>query len=145
MTTAFQPDFAQSDAFQEHGGVLSGEITGGLAYVNNNDAFAGAAALDQSSASGGYWPDYGQPRRRRIRETHDESPAELQARLTLAAEQIKERAALRKAEARSRYLTEQIRAIYEEQDRLAGLIVALSDELDAQDEEEVAIIMALSG
>jgi hypothetical protein len=104
-----------------------------------------------AEASGGYWPDYGQPQRRKRRQvSHEtevvaESPAELEARMLRVAEQIKTAKALRLAEARSREVTAQIKAIYAEQDRLEGRIVAMKDALQRQEDDEIAMILALAG
>lgn len=62
-----------------------------------------------------------------------------------AAEAIRTVKALRRAEARSREVTEQIKAIYAEQDRLEGRIVVLKDALQRQEDEELAMILSLAG
>jgi hypothetical protein len=100
--------------------------------------------------SGGYWPDYGQPRRKRRQvldetEVVAESPAELESRMLRVAAQIKTAKALRLAEARSREVTAQIKSIYAEQDRLEGRIVAMKDALQRQEDDEIAMILALAG
>jgi PAS domain-containing protein len=102
-----------------------------------------------AEASGGYWPDYGQPRRKRrvvSRETEvAESPAELETRMLRATEAIRTAKALRRAEARSREVTEQIKAIYAEQDRLEGRIVAMKGALQRQEDDELTMILSLAG
>jgi hypothetical protein len=105
-------------------------------------------AVDQPS--GGYWPDYGQPGGKRKRRVSHETvvettPQELEARLLQVAERIKTAKALRLAEARSRQVTEEIKAIYAEQDRLGGRIVAMKDALQRQEDDEIAMILALAG
>ena len=153
MTTAFQSNAFQSVAFQEHGGVTSGAITGGLSYTNNNDTFAGTAnlgviAVPEERPAGG-WPERGVKwlpgtRRRHVPEpeTVEAIDETVLARLAQERQTFVARLALAKEERRSRAITEQLRAIYAEQDILTlGLEIA-QNQIQDQEEEELLLLLA---
>jgi hypothetical protein len=144
MTTAFQTNAFQPDAFQVDGGVTSGAITGGLSYTNNNDVFAGAANLGAAQVTGG-WPIY-YPRRKRVvvPEVIAEPAEVVTARLIKRQHEIAVKLALSKEERRSKAITEQLRAIYAEQDALAAGIEYAQGYLEQQDEEEALILLLAS-
>ena len=144
MTTAFQTNAFQPDAFQVDGGVTSGAITGGLSYTNNNDVFAGAANLGASQVTGG-WPIY-YPRRKRVvvPEVVAEPAEVVTARLIKRQSEVAARIALAKEERRSKAITEQLRAIYAEQDALIAGIEYAQGYLEQQDEEEAVLLLLAS-
>lgn len=143
MTAAFQPNAFQSDAFQEHGGSLAGAITGGLAYVNNNDSFAGAASLGASAVTGG-WGDYYHYRRRKKVVQPVEEVAQEVTEATVDAEtaRVQLRMELRAAERRSREVTAQIRILMDQRMSLESAILTRAAIL--QEDEEIAMILALA-
>ena len=151
MSTAFQTNAFQPDGFQVEGGVTSGAITGGLSYTNNNDVFAGNAVLGRSSqeqATGG-WPEKGVKwlpsyQRRIIQEPITEPLEVVTARIIKRQSEIAARIALAKEERRSRAITEQLRAIYAEQDALNAGIEYAQGYLDQQDEEEAVLLLLAS-
>src|SRR5574343_985058 len=121
---------------------FGGAYFGGRDFGDGGDAAPPIPTPAEERSSGGYWPDYGQPRRRRrvSRETQAETPEQALARMAQVAAQIKAAAEVRRAEAKSRAMTEEIRALLDERDRVAGQIVAVKAELAKDDEEALALI-----
>jgi hypothetical protein len=144
MTTAFQTNAFQPDGFQVEGGVTSGAITGGLSYTNNNDTFVGSGNLGASQVTGG-WPTY-YPRKKRVvvPEVIAEPAEVVTARLIKRQHEIAAKLALAKQERRSKAITEQLRAIYAEQDALMAGIEYTSSEINRIDEEEALILLLAS-
>ena len=74
-----------------------------------------------------------------------ESIESLQKQIEATTAQMQARRQLRLAEQRDRDITEQIRAIYAEQDALTLGILAIESEIEAQIEDEsLALILALA-
>lgn len=95
----------------------------------------------------GGWPMYyGRIRKPRI-EQAAKTVVEVQENLNSAKKRLEEKRELRRLERRSRYVTEEIRAILDEQDLLKMGIEALKLQLEQAgiDEEEIILILALAG
>jgi hypothetical protein len=153
MTTAFQPNAFQPDAFQEHAGVTGANITIVINGVQEGDSglltiFAKKTA--EEHYSGGYWPEYGYVRRKRVRreepETVPETPEQITARLAAAQQRIARAKVLRQAEQRDREITAQLRAIYQQQDEMLLNLEQINAlvEGQAKDDEDLALLLALA-
>jgi ribosomal protein L9 len=123
MFAAFQIDAFQANAFQ----------------------IGALVTAKEERNSGGYWPDYGYVRKKRVsRETvsQEQYSNEQKEQLAVAREQILARREQRRKELRDRYVVSEIKALYAEQDALLAKVSLLKQTI-AEEEDDLALILAL--
>jgi hypothetical protein len=145
MTTAFQTNDFQSNAFQEEGGLTTSDVVIGINATQGGDTGTLAINVAADQVTGG-WPIPYLRRRRIPRETVEiESPEEITARIVASQQAILLRKELRRAERRSEEITAQLRDIYAEQDALLLVGARLEAEVDQRlDEDDLALILSLA-
>jgi hypothetical protein len=105
----------------------------------------GVSDVRQPAQVTGGWPTY-YPRKKRVvvPEVIAEPAEVVTARLIKRQNEIAARLALAKQERRSKAITEQLRAIYAEQDALTAGIQYVEQQLEINDEEESLVLLLAS-
>ena len=126
------------------GGVATSDVIIGINVTQDGDSCGLTVNFAQTDVTGG-WPIYIPRRKKRVQQVDTEPAEEVTESAEAISARIATKIALDRARRRDAAVVAELKALYAEQDMLSQKVSALKTAIsDAQEEENIAILLALA-